>query len=35
LRCQRTGLPMLVWRMEPRFGGCPRALIGSALRLAP
>src|SRR3954452_3322236 len=26
---------MLVWRMEPRSGGCPRALIGSALRLAP
>jgi hypothetical protein len=28
------GLPVLVWRMELRFGGCPRALIGSALRLA-
>jgi tripartite-type tricarboxylate transporter receptor subunit TctC len=35
LRRQRTGLPVLVWRMEPRLGGCPRALIGSVLRLAP
>jgi len=35
LRRQRMGLPVLVWRMEPRFGGCPRTLTGSALRLAP
>ncbi|MFL5333718.1 MAG: hypothetical protein ACJ8H8_11185, partial [Geminicoccaceae bacterium] len=30
-----AGLPVLVGRLEPRFGGCPRALFGSALRLAP